>query len=114
MAKLTWVQKEAFATNKKMMDSDFTPYAFLFNRESGVSAMAVFTGKMWNHYRVVVSYCGPNDEFKKKIAFNECVNKLIDNDQGVIMLVDGMVTIDDCLMYFLECNFPYDEWEEML
>lgn len=113
MTKLNSLQKERFAFYKEMMDSDFVPYAFLFNRESGISAMAVFTGKMWKHYRVVISYCGPNDEFKKKIAFNECVAKLIDNDQGVIMPANGM-EIEDCLIYFLESNFPYDEWEEML
>lgn len=114
MAKLNSLQKERFAINKEMMDSDFTPYAFAFNRETGVSAMAVFTGKMRKHYRVVVSYCGPNDSFKKKIAFNECVNKLIDNAQGVIMSAEGRtiegMAIEERLHYFLECNFGYS-WE---
>lgn len=113
MAKLNSLQKERFAINKEMMDSDFTPYAFAFNRETGVSAMAVFTGKMWKHYRIVISYCGPNDEFKKKIAFNECVAKLIDNDQGVIMPAHRM-TINQCLENFMIDNFP-DSWDlEML
>ena len=107
MAKLSTYQKHLFAINKDYMDEEYN-YAFRFDRESGRSYMAIFTSPMEKHFKIVVSYCGDNDIFKKKTAFNECVAKL-QNDNGVILPTCG-ATLEDCLIEFIYNNFA-NTWE---
>lgn len=107
MAKLTATQKSEFKLVVEMLKEEKLPHAFAFNREYGRSYMATYTGPMKTHYKIVVSYCGKNDSFKKKIGFVECSEKLFGNNQGVIMPVTG-ATIDMCMYDFISSNFPID------
>ena len=107
MAKLTAIQKYEFKLCLEMVSDEKLSYAFAFNREYGRAYMAVYTGPMKTHYKIVVSYCGAKDTFKKKIGFIKCADKLFENNQGVIMPVTGN-TINDCMYDFISCNFPID------
>ena len=111
MAKLTTLQKTAFNDFKEIMNSQ-GDYEFLFDRENGISAMAVFTGSMKNHVRIVLVYCGENDTFKKKIGFIECARR-IEESVGVVMPADSS-NLSECLDWFLVANFAHwNKWETM-
>jgi hypothetical protein len=84
MAKLNKAQKEGFACCKEEMESA----VFMFDRKTGRSFMAEYTGALKNHARLVVSYCGTNDTFKKKVGFIECAAKL-STGEGVILPSQG-------------------------
>lgn len=109
MAKLTTLQKSAFNDLKESMDAQ-GEYVFFFDRENGISAMAVFTGNMKKHVRIVVVYCGEKDTFKKKIGFIECARRMKES-AGVVMPADSYF-LGACLNEFLTINFGYGhDWQ---
>ena len=108
MAKLTENQKREFKLCLEMLNAEKLPYAFAYNREYGRAYMAKYTGPMKTHYKIVVSYCGAKDTFKKKIGFIACADKLFGNEMGVVMPVPAEYTINDCLYDFISCNSPID------
>lgn len=108
MAKLTATQKRLYSDFKLMMDAQ-GEYAFFFDKENGVSALAIFTGDMKNHVRLIVAHCGENDTFKKKLGFIECVSKL-ESNEGIVLPAE-FDSIEVCLTEFLMTNYDAcDEW----
>ena len=108
MAKLTANQKTAFTHCKEGMKG--VEFEFKFNRKLGISILAVFTGPLKTHYKIIVSHCGENDEFKKKIGFTECVMKYV-RGGGVVLKVFENTHLDILIDEFAECLLdilPYE------
>lgn len=109
MAKLTKLQKEHFAQAYSMLVKQKGNMSFFFEPASGISALAIYTGPMRKHFKVVVSYCGGTDTFKKKLALIECFNKIEDGG-GITMCTLGDTTIENCLLNFMDNNFAYEDF----
>ena len=86
MAKLTATQKSEFKFNVEMLNKRFgvNNWACRYSKEEGVTILAFYIGPMQNHFKVIATYCGYNDTFKKKIGLNECVKKM-QNCEGLLV-----------------------------
>lgn len=116
--KLTSYDKERFLMSLDYMQESYGfetqhNWAFRYSRELGISIMALYTdNKYKKHIKVIISYCGAEDVFKKKLGFIECYNKL-ENGAGVIIPAQSFPAIDE-LYDFIDKQFPevYD-WQAL-